>query len=101
MNRTKFQAFMDLVYGGIKSVNVQKGNDYSGDKDAFLNFKRNAVTLDVKPELVWAVYFNKHIDAIMTYVREGGGTKRTHRRPYRRRNIVPVPTTGHDKRKGT
>lgn len=41
-----------------------KGKAYSGDGDVLANFKRNAERLGLSRFQVWAVYFNKHIDAI-------------------------------------
>lgn len=49
-----------------------KGADYTRHSvDRLSNFKRNAAALDTSPLLVWAVYFNKHIDAIMAFVKTG------------------------------
>ena len=49
-----------------------KGADYTGgNADRLHNFKDNAKILDIDPETVWAVYFMKHIAAIMTYVKDG------------------------------
>ncbi len=50
-----------------------KGADYQGEEKEGVNgnFYRNARLLGVSPVLIWAVYFNKHIDALATYVRTG------------------------------
>lgn len=46
-----------------------KGAAYSGDSDAFANFKRNAEKLGLTPYQVWAVYCGKHLDAIFGAIR--------------------------------
>ena len=49
-----------------------KGADYTGgNADRLNNFKDSAKLLDIDPETVWAIYFMKHIAAIMTYVKDG------------------------------
>jgi hypothetical protein len=71
MNRSDFQALMEGEFEEIIKLNVQKGHDYAGDEDALANFKKAADRLGVTPELVWAVYGDKHWSAIMTYCKEG------------------------------
>jgi hypothetical protein len=48
-----------------------KGHDYShgGEIDANRNIKTVAKLLDVSPKLVWAIYFWKHLDAILGWVK--------------------------------
>ena len=41
-----------------------KGGDYATNDDANSNFKHIAQTLGLSKYQIWAVYFNKHIDAI-------------------------------------
>lgn len=50
-----------------KSVEYTRGNL----DDRLCNFKRIAVMLDLPTEKVWAVYFLKHVDAIVEYVKTG------------------------------
>lgn len=47
-----------------------KGAEYAHGSDRLDNFRRNAVSLAVEPETVWAVYAAKHWDAITTYVKD-------------------------------
>lgn len=47
----------------------KKGAEYSGKDDKFANFKREAAKLGVFPELVWHVYFCKHIDSIDSFIK--------------------------------
>jgi hypothetical protein len=63
---------LDQQHSEIVAINKTKGHDYAGEEDALSNFKRNADRLGLTPIQVWGVYFHKHLDAIETYVREGG-----------------------------
>lgn len=50
----------------------QKGADYTRHSaDRLANFKRGAEGLGLSPLQVWAVYFSKHVDAIMSFVKTG------------------------------
>lgn len=46
-----------------------KGAAYSGNDDAFNNFKKNGVLLGLTKYQIWAVYFNKHIDSILNAIK--------------------------------
>jgi hypothetical protein len=46
-----------------------KGADYAGNEDALRNFKINAERLGLTKYQVWAVYAMKHIDAILTTIK--------------------------------
>lgn len=48
----------------IMKIAVDKGEAYSGENDCLSNFKRNGSRLGLSKYQIWAVYFNKHIDAI-------------------------------------
>jgi hypothetical protein len=49
------------------AIEVSKRPGYTGgSEDVLANFKRIAERLHMTPEQVWAVYFAKHTDAIMT-----------------------------------
>ena len=50
-----------------------KGKDYTvGSKDRLANFNRAAELLGMQPEQVLAVYWYKHVVAILNYIRTGG-----------------------------
>jgi hypothetical protein len=49
----------------------KKGASYAGNNDRLANFKRIAERLGADPIKIWAVYFMKHIDAILQYVKDG------------------------------
>ena len=48
-----------------------KGADYAGNNDRLNNFKEVGRMTGLSPIQVWAVYFLKHVEAIMTYVKTG------------------------------
>lgn len=61
-------ALIDSTFAKVKELHKVKGGEYAGDVDRLANFRRNATRLGLQPETVWAVYFNKHIDALMQYI---------------------------------
>ena len=70
MNRATINLLMDKTFATIKHLSDNKGHEYSGDKDALSNFKRNGQMLGLDPLQIWAVYFSKHHDSLMTYIKE-------------------------------
>jgi len=54
----------------ILKLGKLKGAEYAGDFDRLENFRRNGAQLGLPMEVIWAVYYNKHHDALMTYVRD-------------------------------
>lgn len=51
-------------------VAAPKRVEYTGDSDdALNNFKRIANRLGMSPLQVWAVYFNKHVDSVNTFIK--------------------------------
>lgn len=71
MNQKEFDVVAQELLDLAASIRNSKGKDYSENNDRLSNFKNIAKELGVKPSLVWAVYFRKHIDAIMKHTREG------------------------------
>lgn len=67
MTNTDFETFRAVLNQECTDILFKKGNDYSSDADRLANFKRLAGRLGLDPMQVWAVYFIKHIDAILTY----------------------------------
>lgn len=49
----------------------RKGGDYSPGEDTLACFKRVALAYGVEPILVAAIYLEKHLDAIRTYIKTG------------------------------
>lgn len=53
-------------------LEVSKGREYTqGSEDRLANFKRAAEILKISPLKVWAVYFNKHWDSLMNFIKSG------------------------------
>lgn len=76
----------DLLLGktisNIKSLSTLKGGEYAGDNDRLANFRRNGATLGIPMEVCWSIYYNKHHDAIMQYIRDiSTNTARTRAEP--------------------
>ena len=51
-------------------VAASKREEYTGQsQDILYNFKRIADRLGMSPLQVWAVYFNKHVDSVNTFIK--------------------------------
>ena len=70
MKQEEFNKIIETTWSAISKLLVEKGGEYAGDRDRLENFKRNGIQLQVPPELIWAVYYNKHHDAIMQYIQD-------------------------------
>ena len=70
MNRTSFINHVSVRTLARLELLRQKGQAYSGDADAFANFKRNAEKLGLTRYQIWAVYCGKHLDAIFGAIRK-------------------------------
>jgi len=63
---------------------LNKGKEYTvGSEDRLANFKSLSKSLGLSPLQVWAVYWKKHVDSILNYVREG----KTHSEPIHMRFV--------------
>ena len=72
MQRPEFiETIIKATMEKILEINKTKGEEYSGVDDVCKNFKRQAELLNLDPKLIWAVYVNKHWDAIMSHVKSG------------------------------
>ncbi len=48
----------------------EKGPAYTGEsKDMLANFKSMANRFNISPIIVWAIYFNKHVDAVNSFIK--------------------------------
>ena len=70
MNAEERNHIFNDLFADMTKLTTTKGHDYSGDKDVLDNFKRNANNLGLTAYQVWSVYFNKHIDAINTAIKD-------------------------------
>jgi hypothetical protein len=65
-----FEQIIDDTFDKIRYLSTTKGGEYATDDDRLSNFRRNAATLGLSKERVWAVYAAKHWDALLTYVND-------------------------------
>ena len=71
MTNQQWKMIVDEVMGVVQKISESKGREYTRDnEDRLDNFKRHAETLGVDPLLIWAVYFNKHVDSVNVYIRD-------------------------------
>lgn len=68
MTKNEFLELIEDQYHKIIDLTRSKGEEYSRSDDQLANFKRNAADLGLTPQQIWAVYFNKHIDSIKSYI---------------------------------
>jgi len=64
MTKEERNQLADKVFNECKVILAKKGADYAGDDDALHNFKTLAERLGMTKYQVWAIYFNKHIEAV-------------------------------------
>jgi len=75
-------ALLNRTFNEITKLGIEKGGEYSGDKDRLANFRRNAARLGLLKEQVWAVYAGKHWDAIDQHIKDlASGTLRVKSEP--------------------
>jgi len=68
MTKEKLKNVIEELESMANELLDSKGKDYTnGSEDVLINFKRNADRLNTSPLIIWAVYLNKHIDAINSY----------------------------------
>lgn len=72
MNNDNLTQLVSVARVRQDKILIQKGADYTRhEEDRLSNFKRSAAAIGLTPLQVWAVFFNKHIDAIMAYIKTG------------------------------
>lgn len=69
-SHSRYNKLLNNTMKNIIELSTHKGGEYAGDDDRLENFRRNAKTLGLQPEQVWAVYCAKHWDAIMQFVKD-------------------------------
>jgi hypothetical protein len=69
------QDFLDIVTRARTrqdKILSSKGLDYTRhEEDRLSNFKRSAAAIGLDPLQVWAIFVNKHLDAIMAFIKTG------------------------------
>ena len=72
MNTTDFNTIVRNARERQDRLLTVKGNDYTRhEEDRLSNFKRSGTAIGLTPIQVWAIFINKHLDAVMTYVKTG------------------------------
>ena len=69
MDNATFVKNIESLIEDAKKTMISKGAEYAGNEDRLANFKRGGNNLGVEAILIWAVYFNKHIDSINSFVK--------------------------------
>lgn len=70
MTPARLNEFVDRFIDQQKDILKTKGHDYAGEGDRLSNFKRVGQAIGQDALVAWAVYFLKHVDSILTFVRE-------------------------------
>lgn len=72
MTQREFNRIIRAAEERKLAIMQSKGNEYCrSEEDRLANFKRIAATLNLSPIQVWYVYFQKHMDAIISYINTG------------------------------
>ena len=66
----EFQSRVDALLNYARETREEKNPAYSGDNDYHENFKTAAKFLDVRPITVAAIYYWKHVSAILSYAKD-------------------------------
>lgn len=77
----------DELLAECKNILKVKGADYSSDTDVHANFIRNATRLGLTKYQVWALYFNKHVDAINNSIKRNAVSPQVESEPLRGRIV--------------
>ena len=71
MKASRFRETIDELYKRLVSLTETKGEEYKRREDnQFANFERGAHALGLTREQVLMVYLSKHLDSIVTYVKD-------------------------------
>lgn len=71
MIKSEFQKVLESVFSSMRNLTQTKGEEYAGSEDQFANFKRSAEQAGITKHQVWLVFFNKHMDSIKYFVKNG------------------------------
>lgn len=67
---TEFKDRVEDLTESAAETRAEKNPAYSGDNDYHENFKTAAEFLDVRPVTVAAIYYWKHVSAILSYAKD-------------------------------
>lgn len=71
MTKEEFESFYRVFAAAAKEVLFGKMEDYADAGDQLRNFKDCGSLLGVSPLMIHAVYFYKHVAAVLAYARTG------------------------------
>ena len=81
MKRKDYEKLMDKeIFAEIKKTAKIAGVEYANYEDGvydevFDNFIRHGQALGLDRKMIWAIYFNKHSDAVLRYIKENGANE--------------------------
>lgn len=71
MKKAEFKELLDETHRTLCLLTSTKGEEYSRDDDQLANFRRSAAEAGITEWQAWLVFYNKHADAIKTWIRHG------------------------------
>lgn len=69
MKKERFKKLLTQQLETLQQLTAGKGEEYARSDDQLANFKRQAAEFGMEPEKVLAIYLNKHLDSIKTYIK--------------------------------
>lgn len=69
-SHAKYQELVEKTIAEINRLSKLKGGEYAGDDDRLANFRRNGENLRLPMEVIWAVYYAKHHDAVTQFIND-------------------------------
>lgn len=83
MKAAEFRVTIDELYARLVKLTATKGEEYKRAEDnQFANFERGAAALGMTREQVLWVYASKHLDSIITYIKDAAeGREREYAEP--------------------
>lgn len=71
MSNEQWKVFLDKFVDDLRYLSETKGKEYAHSDNRFANFSRLAAELDISREKIAYIFFKKHLDAIISYLKEG------------------------------
>ncbi len=72
MTKEEFQKILDEAKDRRVALRQDKGTEYTqGDADVLKNFKTGGRDLDLSAMQVWWIYYKKHQDAVLSFIKHG------------------------------
>ena len=68
MKKSEFLALINTTFEEMQALTATKGEEYAASDDQLANFKRSAKQAGIGVRQAWLVFFNKHMDAIRSYI---------------------------------